>query len=88
MDHFLQADFPLLIAVSRHQITSVWPTIREVTGSAHTLALVGAIQHRSLHSIVSKENLRAVASDDRLGSSSVGGGLDAVQFRILAALDH
>src|SRR5467141_1714468 len=25
--HFLQADFPLLIAVSQHQITSMWRTI-------------------------------------------------------------
>ncbi len=29
-DHFLQADFPLLIAVSVRQITSVWPTIHEL----------------------------------------------------------
>jgi hypothetical protein len=26
-----QADFPLLIAVSRHQITSLWSTIRELS---------------------------------------------------------
>jgi hypothetical protein len=27
-DHFLQADFPLLIVVSERKITSEWPTIR------------------------------------------------------------
>jgi hypothetical protein len=44
----------------------------------------------SLHSIIPKKNLRTVDSvasyDERLGSSSVGGGLDAIQFRVLAAL--
>lgn len=31
-DSFLQADFPLVIAVSQHQITSIWPTINPDPG--------------------------------------------------------
>jgi hypothetical protein len=41
-DRFRYADFPLLISVSLRQITSVWPTIRELSrvGASEQDALV------------------------------------------------
>jgi hypothetical protein len=84
-----QPDFPILIAVNRHQITSGRAGNRGVNISAHTLGLVGAIPNVATLGHPKKEpacGSFGSSYDERLGSSSVGSGLDAIQFRVLAAL--